>query len=57
MTLSDMEGVLFELSPNDVLDVCQLNVVDSGDLIAALADYIEANQEMILENLETNGVI
>ena len=56
MTLPDIEAVLKKLTPEEVLDTCDMGI-DSETLVEALADYIEENQEMILENLEANGVI
>ena len=56
MTLTDIEAVLKRLTPEEVLDTCEMNV-DSDTLVCSLEDYIEENQEMILENLEANGVI
>jgi len=59
MTLPDIERVLKELSPEEVIDNCGLGEwrSPSNRLVDALADHIEENQEAILENLEISGVV
>lgn len=48
-------NILKQLSPQEVLEVCQLD--DDAELVvSALGDFIEENFEEIQEKLEENGL-
>jgi hypothetical protein len=57
MTLDDIDAILGRLTIEEIITMCGFNSNDSFELVEALADHIEENQDAIQENLNNYGVV